>query len=206
MNSGDASPPRASATGDAWAHAPPLETLKNQGLWNVFFPFVLLNRRRPAEQEKKRTLVDFSLLFLDLLKTFCPLFLSVRSASADGRSSGGGLLWRGWRRWDLLSWWFGLLLVSAWWGRPLVWSVGLLRVCCCWWLNGREAWFSVFSFFWSGGCRPWPLKPRWRWACWRCWGGGMDRSVGVGAGAEGKKSGREGERSGDRLLWGTTTC
>jgi hypothetical protein len=58
-------------------------------------PSILLNLRRPAEQEKKRTLVDFSLLFLDMLKTFCPLFFPVPSASADGSSSGGGLLRRG---------------------------------------------------------------------------------------------------------------
>ena len=35
------------------------------------------------------TPVDFSLLFLDLLKNFCHPFLPVCSASADGRSSGG---------------------------------------------------------------------------------------------------------------------
>jgi len=90
--------PRATATGGAWAHAPPLETQKNRGSGMFSSPSVLLNRRRPAEQEKKRTPVDFSLLFLDLLKNFCHPFLPVCSASADGRASGGGLLRRGRRR------------------------------------------------------------------------------------------------------------
>jgi len=87
-------------SGGASFHAPPplaareptrrrWKLKKNRGSGMFPSPSVLLNRRRPAEQEKKHTPVDFSLLFLDLLKNFCHPFLPVCSASADGRSSGG---------------------------------------------------------------------------------------------------------------------
>ena len=96
-------------SGGASFHAPPplaargltrrrWKLKKNRGSGMFPSPSVLLNRRRPAEQEKKHTPVDFSLLFLDLLKNFCHPFLPVCSASADGRSSGGGLLRRRRRR------------------------------------------------------------------------------------------------------------
>ncbi|KAJ6975989.1 hypothetical protein NC653_031730 [Populus alba x Populus x berolinensis] len=57
------------------SHAPPplaargythwrWKTSNSRGAWSGFFSGVFLNRRGPAEQEKKRTPVDFSLIFL----------------------------------------------------------------------------------------------------------------------------------------------
>ena len=45
MNTGGASPPRATITGGAWVHAPPLENQKNRGAWGGSLLCVFLNRR-----------------------------------------------------------------------------------------------------------------------------------------------------------------
>ena len=66
--------PRATATGGAW-------TNRNRGVWTDFFFCVFLNRRWPAEQEKKCT-QQLILVFISFVFEICFGFFSSSFRSA----------------------------------------------------------------------------------------------------------------------------
>jgi len=97
------------------------------------FPFPAGGDTHRHLQKKKKTQVD-------LFKTFCSLFLPVRFSSADGKSSGGGLLWP---------------LLSCCWRADLRCaegddeSVASYRRSCCGWRCGRRWWLCGRAAEWS---------------------------------------------------------
>jgi hypothetical protein len=74
-------------SGGASFNAPPLETQKIRGSGMFPSPSVLLNCRRPAEQEKQRAKQSI-LVFISFVSLLFSAFLLVRFFSAGCRSGG----------------------------------------------------------------------------------------------------------------------